>query len=132
MGRRGRCGAYLAVTPAGRCFQVSDNRVGADPCLLLTGSSVVAFSGLLASIMIQPIGFPRLHQRLGAMQAIRIPADHWGKVWRTLIASGPISRVSREHVYLVSDQQIQLLRRKKLPFEIVPPVNGRPAGPNDG
>ena len=66
------------------------------------------------------------------MQAIRIPADHWGKVWRTLIASGPISRVSREYVYLVSDQQIQLLRRKKLPFEIVPPSNGRAARPNDG
>jgi hypothetical protein len=66
------------------------------------------------------------------MQAIRIPADQWGKVWRTLIASGPISRVSREHVYLVSDQQIQLLRQKKLPFEIVPPSNGRRARANDG
>jgi hypothetical protein len=54
------------------------------------------------------------------MQAIRIPADQWGKVWRTLIASGPISRVSREHVYLVTDEQVQLLRRKKLPFETVP------------
>jgi hypothetical protein len=54
------------------------------------------------------------------MQAIRIPANQWGKVWRALIASGPISRVSREHIYLVSDEQIRLLRREKLPFEIHP------------
>jgi hypothetical protein len=66
------------------------------------------------------------------MQAIRIPADQWGEVWRTLIASGPISRVSREHVYLVTDEQVQLLRRKKLPFETVPLSNGRPVGSNDG
>jgi hypothetical protein len=66
------------------------------------------------------------------MHAIRIPADQWGKVWRTLIATGPISRVSREHVYLVSDQQVELLREKKLPFEIVPLSNGQRAKPNDG
>jgi hypothetical protein len=71
-------------------------------------------------------------ESFSAMQAIRIPADQWGEVWRTLIASGPISRVSREHVYLVTDEQVQLLRRKKLPFETVPLSNGRPAGSNDG
>jgi len=63
------------------------------------------------------------------MPTIRIPADQWGKVWRALIASGPVSRISREHVYLVSDEQVRLLRRKKLPFEIVPTALGSPPGP---
>ena len=58
------------------------------------------------------------------MQAIRIPPEQWGKVWRVLVASGPISRLSQEPIYLVSDQQIRLLRRKKLPFQVVPPSDG--------
>jgi hypothetical protein len=66
------------------------------------------------------------------MPAIRIPEAHWGKVWRTLVASGPISRISQEPVYLVSDQQLRLLRRKKLPFELVVPPDGRRTGPKDG
>jgi hypothetical protein len=66
------------------------------------------------------------------MQAIRIPPDQWGKVWRVLVASGPISRLSSEPVYLVTDRQIRLLRRKKLPFELIPPVDGQGAGRNDG
>jgi hypothetical protein len=66
------------------------------------------------------------------MQAIRIPEEHWGKVWRALVASGPISRVSQEPIYLVSDRQVRLLRRKKLPFELVPPADGRRPGLNHG
>jgi hypothetical protein len=66
------------------------------------------------------------------MQAIRIPAEQWGKVWRVLVASGPISRLSQEPVYLVSERQIRLLRRKKLPFELVPPADGRRAGGPNG
>jgi hypothetical protein len=62
------------------------------------------------------------------MQAIRIPVDQWGKVWRALIASGPISCVGPDQIYLVSDRQVQMLRRKKLPFEAVPLPNGRSAG----
>jgi hypothetical protein len=62
------------------------------------------------------------------MPTIRIPQEHWGKVWRALVASGPISRVSEQPVYLVSDRQLRLLRRKKLPFELVPPPDGRSAG----
>jgi hypothetical protein len=58
------------------------------------------------------------------MTTIRIPAEHWGPVWRALVAKGPVSRISEEPVYLVSDEQVQLLRRKKLPFEIVPSANG--------
>jgi len=53
------------------------------------------------------------------MQSIRIPADQWGRVWRALVASGPISRISEEPMYLVSDRQVRLLRRKNLPFERV-------------
>ena len=53
------------------------------------------------------------------MRAIRIPSEQWGKVWRILVASGPISRLSQEPIYMVSDEQVRLLRRKKLPFEIV-------------
>jgi hypothetical protein len=64
------------------------------------------------------------------MPAIRIPEEHWGKVWRALVASGPISRVSQEPVYIVSDRQIRLLRRKKLPFEIVRRPDGRKTGRN--
>ena len=60
------------------------------------------------------------------MQAIRISPTSWGKVWRVLVASGPISRLGEEPVYLVSDQQVRLLRKKKLPFEVVPFSNGKP------
>lgn len=61
------------------------------------------------------------------MQAIRISPKSWGKVWRVLVASGPISRLGEEPVYLVSDQQVRLLRKKRLPFEVVPFTNGKPA-----
>jgi hypothetical protein len=66
------------------------------------------------------------------MPAIRIPQEHWGKVWRALVASGPVSRISLEPVYLVSERQVRMLRRKKLPFELVTPPDGRRAGANHG
>jgi hypothetical protein len=66
------------------------------------------------------------------MPTIRIPASHWGKVWRALVASGPISRVSQEPVYVISDRQLLLLRRKKLPFELISAPNGQPPRPNHG
>jgi hypothetical protein len=59
-----------------------------------------------------------------SMARIRIPAKHWGQVWRVLVASGPISRVSAEPVYVVTDDQLRLLRQKKLPFELLTP-NGQ-------
>jgi hypothetical protein len=62
-----------------------------------------------------------------AMQAIRIPDEHWGKVWRTLVAAGPLTCVGPPPIYVMSDRQIRLLRRKKLPFEIVPLPDGRKA-----
>ena len=66
------------------------------------------------------------------MPIIRIPEAQWETVWRALVASGPISRISQELVYSVSDQQIRLLRRKKLPFDLVAPANGTKAGPKNG
>jgi hypothetical protein len=65
-----------------------------------------------------------------AMPTIRIPAAAWAKVWRTLVASGPISRISQEPVYIVSERQVRLLRRKKLPFELLEPANGQSPNPN--
>jgi hypothetical protein len=59
------------------------------------------------------------------MQTISIPSEHWGRVWRALVASGPVSRISEEPVYLVSEAQVRLLRRKKLPFQILPESNGK-------
>jgi hypothetical protein len=59
------------------------------------------------------------------MPAIRIPQEHWGKVWRALVAAGPISRLSEEPVYQVTNAHLRLLRRKKLPFELVSKANGR-------
>ena len=65
------------------------------------------------------------------MQAIRIPDAQWGEVWRTLVATGPISCIGPEPpIYLVSDRQVRLLRRKRLPFEVVPAPDGRKAGRN--
>ena len=66
------------------------------------------------------------------MHRIRIPREHWGQVWRTLVAAGPVSRVSAEPVYIVTDQQLRLLRRKKLEFELLSPPNGRAADHSDG
>jgi hypothetical protein len=62
------------------------------------------------------------------MPTIRIPQEHWGRVWRTLVASGPISRVSQEPLYLVTERQLQLLRKKKLPFELASLPDGRTPG----
>jgi hypothetical protein len=62
------------------------------------------------------------------MQVIRIPDDRWGEVWHALIATGPISRISKDPIYIVSDRQVKMLRRKKLPFELVPPDNGEKLG----
>jgi hypothetical protein len=68
-------------------------------------------------------------RRTPAMPVIRISRGQEDKVWRTLVASGPISRISQEPIYIVSDDQIRLLRRKKLPFEVVPPPDGHSSKP---
>ena len=66
------------------------------------------------------------------MPSIRIPEEHWGKVWRVLVESGPISRVSKEPVYLVSERQVRLLRRKKLPFELLQEADAQGSRKNHG
>jgi hypothetical protein len=63
------------------------------------------------------------------MQAIRIPQERWGDVWRALVASGPLSCIGPPPIYLVSESQVRMLRRKKLPFEVVPLPDGNKAGP---
>ena len=62
------------------------------------------------------------------MPTIRIPKEHWGKVWGVLVAAGPISRISQEPIYFVGKEHIRVLRKKKLPFEIIETPNGRTAG----
>jgi hypothetical protein len=59
------------------------------------------------------------------MPVIRIPEGQWGKVWRFLVQTGPISRISQEPLYVVSERQIRLLKKKKLPFDVVPSANGQ-------
>jgi hypothetical protein len=66
------------------------------------------------------------------MPTIRIPQQHWGKVWRALVAAGPIARLGQEPVYQVSDAQLRLLRRKKLPFELLSKVNDAPGDGQHG
>ena len=66
------------------------------------------------------------------MPFIRIPEAQWGKVWRALVASGPTSCIGPERIYVVSDRQVRLLRRKKLPFEVVAAPDGRTTGPKHG
>ena len=66
------------------------------------------------------------------MHTIRIPEVRWGQVWRTLVASGPVSRISVDLIYVVSEKQLRLLRRKKLPFELLTPRNGTAPGDKDG
>jgi hypothetical protein len=67
-----------------------------------------------------------------SVQAIRIPEAQWGKVWRILVASGPISCIGPEPIYLVSARQVRLLRRKNLPFKVASPPDGHPANPDLG
>ena len=58
------------------------------------------------------------------MRKIKIPDGHWGKVWRTLIQEGPITQVTKDHVYLVSEHHIHVLNEKQLPyFEVDSNVN---------
>ena len=59
------------------------------------------------------------------MPTIRIPQERWEEVWFALVSSGPISRVSMEPIYLVSDRQVRMLRQKKLPFQVISNSKGR-------
>ncbi len=59
------------------------------------------------------------------LHTIRIPEKSWGDVWFALVKVGPVSRIRQDYVYLIDDKQLRMLRRKKLPFELLDPPNGR-------
>lgn len=71
-----------------------------------------------------------------AVYRIRIPKTNWGRVWRTLVAAGPLTCVKDESlnelVYFITDRQLKLLRRKKLSFDLLGVINGSYAEKNDG
>ncbi len=50
------------------------------------------------------------------MPIIRIPKEHWETVWETLGQVGPIHRVSKDYLYVVSEKHIEVLKEKNLPF----------------
>jgi hypothetical protein len=62
------------------------------------------------------------------MKAIKIPDTiddkDWAPVWRVLIEMGGLTRISltdtensNDRVYLVQDQQLEILKQKSFPFE---------------
>ena len=53
------------------------------------------------------------------MPVIKLPEADWGEAWRLLIQEGGTTRISKDHVYIVSRHQIELLQDKQLPFEVV-------------
>jgi hypothetical protein len=53
------------------------------------------------------------------MPVIKLPEADWGKAWRLLIQEGGTTRISKDHVYIVSGRQIELLQDKQLSFEVV-------------
>jgi hypothetical protein len=59
------------------------------------------------------------------MVKIRIPREHWGRVWRVLLAAGPVSRIDQDTHYLVSEEQVRILKRNRLPFEVLTAPNGQ-------
>ena len=53
------------------------------------------------------------------MPVIKLPEAGWGEAWRLLIQEGGTTRISKDHVYIVSGRQIELLQDKQLPFEVL-------------
>ena len=53
------------------------------------------------------------------MPVIKLLEADWGKAWRLLIQEGGTTRISKDHVYIVSGRQIELLQNKQLSFEAV-------------
>ena len=53
------------------------------------------------------------------MPIIKLPEADWGEAWRLLIQEGGTTRISKDHVYIVSGRQNELLQDKQLPFEVV-------------
>lgn len=53
------------------------------------------------------------------MPVIKLPETDWGEAWRLLIQEGGTTRISKDHIYIVSGRQIELLQDKQLPFEVL-------------
>ena len=53
------------------------------------------------------------------MPVIKLPEADWGEAWRLLIQEGGTTRISKDHVYIVSGRQIELLQDRQLPFEML-------------
>ena len=53
------------------------------------------------------------------MPVIKLPEADWGEAWRLLIQEGGTTRISKDHVYIISRRQIELLQDRQLPFEVV-------------
>ncbi len=45
------------------------------------------------------------------MTKVKIPRTTWHKVWKSLLQEGPVTRVSKDYVYLVSDGHLQILQK---------------------
>ena len=56
------------------------------------------------------------------MIKVKIPRETWHKAWKLLLQEGPVTRVSKDYVYLISDRHLQILREKQLPFEEIDAV----------
>jgi hypothetical protein len=53
------------------------------------------------------------------MPVVKLSKDDWATAWRLLIQEGGTTRISKEHIYLVSERQMLLLQEKQLPFEVL-------------
>ncbi len=53
------------------------------------------------------------------MPVMKLPEADWGEAWRLLIQEGGTTRISKDHVYIVSGRQIELLQDKQLPFKVL-------------
>ena len=57
------------------------------------------------------------------MPVIKLPEADWGEAWRLLIQEGGTTLISKDHVYIVSGRQIELLQDKQLPFEVLDEIS---------
>ena len=50
------------------------------------------------------------------MPVIKLPEADWGKAWRLLIQEGGTTRISKDHVYIVSGRQIEIIAGQTATF----------------
>ena len=56
------------------------------------------------------------------MIKVKIPRETWHKAWKSLLQEGPVTRVSKDYIYLISDRHLQILEEKQPPFEEIDAV----------